>query len=72
MGDAIQEDYPNLGRSYMAIAEENGLEALVGMTPPVAQEIPDISGSNTSDEGESEDEDEEGNDNDNEGVAGVK
>ena len=42
------------------------------MTSPIAQEILDIYGSNTSDEEEGGDEDEEGNDNDNEGVAGDK
>ena len=57
MGGAIQEDYPDLGSSYMDIVEEEGLEALAGRTSPIAQEVLDLYGGNTSDE-EEEDDDE--------------
>ena len=56
LGGAIEEDYPDLGSSYMDIVEEEGLEALAGRTSPIAWEILDLYGGSASDEEEDDDE----------------
>ncbi|KIM36923.1 hypothetical protein M413DRAFT_31317 [Hebeloma cylindrosporum] len=61
LGGAIEDDHPDVGE-YMDIVVEHGLQALVGMTSPIAQEILELYEEDSEEEEDDEEDSEEEDD----------